>query len=319
MFQSRQFRQRLQQAFSRQSLSQRSHWADLSLLFVAIAWGSSYSVAKTALLYMPVLAFLFVRFALTSVIMLPTVRQGIAANPVGVIKAGVPLGIILFAIFICETTGIANTSASNAAFLISLCVVFTPIVEGLTFRRFPGWGILAATGLSCVGAALLALQSGYAFNGGDWLMLAAAVLRACAVSATKKITQGKLLDSGALTAVQLATVAVLTGIVLILLGGNLFDGETLPMPTLPIFWIATLYLCVICTLIPFYVQMHMVRKTTPTRVSLLMGTEPVFGAIFAVLLLGEQLSLQSMAGGALIVAATYWGIRAERTASRVDG
>ena len=56
----------------------------------------------------------------------------------------VPLGIILFFIFICETAGIANTSASNAAFLISLCVVLTPIVEGITFRQFPGWGILGA-------------------------------------------------------------------------------------------------------------------------------------------------------------------------------
>jgi drug/metabolite transporter (DMT)-like permease len=313
MFQSSQLKQRLQQAFSKQRRSQ-SHWADLSLLFVAIVWGSSYSVAKTALQYMPVLTFLFVRFALTSVIMLPTVRPGIAANPVGVIRAGVPLGVILFAIFICETTGIANTSASNAAFLISLCVVFTPIVEGLTFRHFPSWGVLAATGLSCVGAALLALQSGYAFNMGDWLMLAAAVLRACMVTATKKITQGKPLDSRALTAVQLATVAVLTGVVLILFGehgfNNLAKGGSLAIPTEPIFWISTLYLCVMCTLIPFYIQTHMVRKTTPTRVSLLMGTEPVFGAIFAVVLLGEQLSLQAMAGGALIVAATYLGIRA---------
>ncbi len=313
MFPLSSVKQWLQQILSSASL-QGNAFADLSLLLVAIVWGSSYSVAKTALLYMPVLAFLFVRFALTSAIMLPTTRQGITANPEGVLKAGVPLGIILFAIFVCETTGIANTSASNAAFLISLCVVFTPIIEGLTFRRFPGWRILAATGLSCVGAALLALQSGYAFNGGDWLMLAAAVLRACMVTATKKITQGKPLDSGALTAVQIGTVAALTGVVLLISRLNnsfsdLLNSGSFVLPTQPTFWIATLYLCVICTLIPFYIQTHMVRKTTPTRVSLLMGTEPVFGAIFAVLLLGERLSLQSMAGGALIVAATYLGIR----------
>ncbi len=316
MFPLSSVKRRLQQTFLSQR-SKRNAIADLSLLFVAIVWGSSYSVAKTALLYMPVLAFLFVRFAITSAIMLPATRRGIVANPVGVLKSGVPLGVILFAIFICETMGIALTSASNAAFLISLCVVFTPIVEGLTFRRFPGRGILAATGLSCVGAALLALQSGFAFSGGDWLMLAAALLRACGVTATKKITQGKLLDSGALTAVQLGTVAVLTGVVLLILGAigfqnsssSLLNSATFSIPTQPIFWIATLYLCVICTLIPFYIQTHMVRKTTPTRVSLLMGTEPVFGALFTVLLLGERLSLQSMVGGALIVAATYLGIR----------
>ena len=55
----------------------------------------------------------------------------------------------------------------------------------------------------------------------------------------------------------------------------------------------------------------MVRKTTPTRVSLLMGTEPVFGALFAVALLSEEISLQSLMGGTLIVIATYIGIRQE--------
>ncbi len=281
-----------------------SKFADWSLLLVAIAWGSSYSVAKTALLYIPVLAFLFIRFTLTSFIMLPFAGRAIAVNPAGVFAAGVPLGIILFLIFVCETAGIANTSASNAAFLISLCVVFTPIVEGLTFRQMPGWKILVATGLSCVGAGLLALQEGYHFNIGDWLMLAAAILRACMVTATKKITHGKSLDSITLTAVQLATVAILTGI-----AWRVLNSSSFVIPNQLIFWLAMLYLCIFCTLLPFSIQTHMVRQTTPTRVSLLMGTEPIFGAIFAVMLLGEKMSLQSLAGGSLIVAATYLGIR----------
>jgi drug/metabolite transporter (DMT)-like permease len=284
-----------------------SEFADLSLLLVAIVWGSSYSVAKTALSYLPVVVFLLIRFSLTSFIMLPFSWRSIAINPMRVLVTGVPLGVILFLIFVCETTGIARTSASNAAFLISLCVVFTPIVEGITFQQFPGWKILVATGLSCVGAGLLALQGGYHFNVGDWLMLAAAVLRACMVTATKKLTHGRQqLNSTALTAIQITTVAVLTG--LVLWGGN---GNALTIPTQPMFWFATLYLCVCCTLFPFYIQTHMVRLTTPTRVSLLMGAEPVFGAIFAVLLLGEEISLQSLVGGSLIVIATYLGIRQE--------
>ena len=49
-----------------------------------------------ALVYMPVLAFLFVRFALTSVIMLPTTWRSVARQPLATLKAGIPLGIILF-------------------------------------------------------------------------------------------------------------------------------------------------------------------------------------------------------------------------------
>lgn len=284
----------------------RKEFADLSLFLVAIVWGSSYSVAKVALFYMPVLGFLLIRFTLTSFMILPFAWRGIAINPISVLVAGVPLGVILFLIFMCETTGIANTSASNAAFLISLCVVFTPIIEGITFHRFPGWKILVATGLSCVGAGILALQNGYHFNVGDSLMLIAAVLRACMVTATKKLTHSKPINSAALTAIQLTIVTVLTGIVLLFNNGNLFI-----LPTQPIFWLATLYLCVFCTLFPFYIQTHMVRLTTPTRVSLLMGTEPVFGAMFAILLLNEKVSFQSLLGGLLIIIATYIGIRQE--------
>lgn len=137
-------------------------------------------------------------------------------------------------------------------------------------------------------------------------MLAAALLRALMVTATKKLTQGRSLDSGALTAVQLLTVAALTGVSLLATG-----AQGMSLPTEVQFWGSTLYLCLFCTLLAFYIQTHMVQLTTPTRVSMLMGTEPVFGALFAMLLLGERVSPQGMLGGGLIVAATYYGIRRE--------
>ena len=73
------------------------------------------------------------------------------------------------------------------------------------------------------------------------------------------------------------------------------------------FWIGTLYLVMFCTLFAFFVQNYAVRNTSPTRVSLLMGTEPVFGALFAVIWLGESASTSVWIGGALIVAGSLWG------------
>ena len=43
-------------------------------------------------------------------------------------------GIILGAIFLSETTG-GLTSATSAAFLISLCILFTPMPDSLPQRR----------------------------------------------------------------------------------------------------------------------------------------------------------------------------------------
>jgi len=50
---------------------------------------------------------------------------------------GLVLDTVLLSIFLCETFGVAQTNASNAAFLISLCVMLTPFVEWFVFRQRP--------------------------------------------------------------------------------------------------------------------------------------------------------------------------------------
>ncbi|RUM48809.1 MAG: EamA/RhaT family transporter, partial [Marinomonas sp.] len=45
-----------------------------------------------------------------------------------------------------------------------------------------------------------------------------------------------------------------------------------------------------------------ISRTSPTRVALLMGSEPLFGALFAMFWLGESLSLIQWFGALLIIA-----------------
>ena len=54
--------------------------ADGMLLTVALIWGSSYAVAKQALLFYPVLGFLAIRFGLTFVLLLPQLRGATRAG-----------------------------------------------------------------------------------------------------------------------------------------------------------------------------------------------------------------------------------------------
>ena len=90
---------------------------ELMLFAVALVWGCSYGVAKMALIYYPVLGFLALRFGLTFVLLLPSLRDFRSAEVQTALRIGLPLGAILLAIFLCETYGIAQTSAANAAFL----------------------------------------------------------------------------------------------------------------------------------------------------------------------------------------------------------
>jgi drug/metabolite transporter (DMT)-like permease len=70
------------------------------------------------------------------------------------------------------------------------------------------------------------------------------------------------------------------------------------------FWAYVAYLVLACTLFAFFAQNFAIKRSSPTRVSLLMGSEPAFGALFACLWLGERISLTAWVGGALIVAAS---------------
>ena len=274
--------------------------SELMLLSVAIVWGTSYGVAKGALAFYPVIGFLCVRFIMTFILLLPTLRGHLrSALPPGLI-----LGTLLLGIFLCETFGMAQTSASNAAFLISLCVVFTPFVEWLIFRQRPSVEMFVVTGVSLLGAVLLTGAEGLQMNPGDWLMIMAAVLRAFMVCLTKILLQNSKIPALAITAVQVGVVGF--GSLALLL---ITAGAIPPLPNAPSFWIATVYLVVFCTLFAFFAQNYALKHTNPTRASLLMGMEPLFGACFAVLWLNEQLTLVSWTGGMLIVIASLVGMR----------
>jgi drug/metabolite transporter (DMT)-like permease len=279
-------------------------WAESMLLLVAVVWGASYGLAKTAVGFYPVLGFLAVRFCVTSLLLLPSWR-GLSKRQVKVtLMTGAPLGLILLSIFVSETYGVSLTLASNAAFLISLCVVFTPFIEWIVLRSRPDMAGFVAAGISLAGTWLLTSGMSLSFNLGDGLMLVAALLRAVMVTSTNKLTYGKDIPSLPLTSVQTGTV----GIGCLMLGVIVLPGG---LPTLPrdlLFWYATGFLVIFCTLFAFFAQNYALQRSSPTRVALLMGTEPVFGALFAVYWLHESLTLAGWVGGLMIVAASLWAM-----------
>ncbi|MEI9414608.1 DMT family transporter [Mesorhizobium sp. Cs1299R1N1] len=278
-------------------------WADVAAVGIAFVWGASYPVVKGAFLVAPVLVIIFYRFLITAVVMSFVARKEIATVVQGDCARGAVLGAILFAIFLAETYGVSLTSATNTALIISLCVVFTPILDYGLSRKLPPIGVLAGSGCSCVGvAALTGGMSGFSF--GDLLVLSAAVLRAIMVVTTKRLMHGRHISSAALTAIQGATVAVLT-IALLLVDNGVSE---LAIKGGGRFWASVVFLSLFCTIGAFYVQNAAVRGSTPTRVSLLMGTEPLFGVLVAHLFLAEPLTVPSMLGAGLIIAGTCTGI-----------
>ncbi|TDO95768.1 DMT family transporter [Marinomonas balearica] len=290
---------------------------EMMLLMVAVVWGTSYGLTKEALVFTGVFTFIALRFGATFLLLLPHLIKASKEGFNTDWKRVVPTGFILLAIFICEVAGIALTSATNAAILISLSMVMTALVESLTSKKWVSKPLIIASVTSVFGVFLLASESldtltphsdldFLHLNSGDYFILGAALLRAIMVTATKYLTQDKRITSLSMTAIQSAIVSLGGVLCAIVLDGKAFANLTAEqmsfvLPISSYFWAITAYLILFATLFAFFAQNYAVRSLSSTKVALLMGSEPLFGALFAAMWLGESLTVVQMFGAVIII------------------
>lgn len=286
----------------------RALLTDLPVLLVAVVWGASYLAAKDITTARTVLAVLVLRFALVLPVLAAVGHRSLRALTAAQWRGAGLLGLILSGIFLLETYGVVHTSATNAGLIISLTMIFTPLAEAAVTRTRPSRAFLGAAAVSVLGVVLLTQGAGFTRPSlGDLLMLLAALARTLHVLAMSRITAVRGADALPLTTVQLGTAVVVFAVLST-------GADTTPWATAADFgvraWAGLLFLSVFCTLFAFFVQMWAVRRTSPSRVSLLLGTEPLWAAAAGIALGGERLGALGLVGGALVLVGTAWGRRA---------
>jgi len=222
-------------------------------------------------------------------------------------QLGALYGVAVGTIMQIETNGIKITSATNAGLIISLTIIFTPILESIWSRSWlPRKFFIAAVG-AIVGVALLVSGNGFKEpNFGDLLMLGAAVLRAITTTAQGKLAEGRKVSSFNVTVVQL-TVCGLSYLA-IDFGGTvklITEFETAQ-------WLNMAFLVLLCTVFGFVALQYGILRTSPSRASLLLSTEPIWAVLTATVFGGEQLFFVGFIGAALIIGCSYWGLGIEK-------
>lgn len=276
---------------------------DALLLAVAVIWGSSYLTAKTLTVAGGVLVLLALRFLVSAAAMLPILAfRRITRRELG---TGILLGVTQASVLLIETYGVSLTSATNAGVLISLTILMTPILEGLVSRRWLPRSFFLAAATATAGVVLLVAGPGLRSPSlGDALMLLAAVVRAVHVTLSAHLTRNRPYHSGSLTALQTLTGAAIFAPALFASSWSYGTSE----------WFAVAYLALGCSVFAFVVQLWAIRRTSASRASLLLGTEPVWAVLFGVLLAGDHLSPLALTGIALVLAGTFLGQRVENRA-----
>jgi len=285
-----------------------SHRVDLLLLAVAVVWGASFVVAKDLTAEIGVPSTIALRFlvAAGAAGLLCLVRRERMPRGRGLVIA-VLLGVSQAAIIGLETWGVHLTSATNAGLLISLALVMTPALEGLASRVWLPRSYFVAAVAAVVGVALLVSEGGFrAPTAGDALVVLAAVVRALHVTASARLTRGRSDSSLSVVLVQMLVCAA---------AFSLLAGPALPTAVATLSgsgWLRVAFLGLFCSLFAFLVQLWAVRRTSASRASILMGTEPIWAVVIGVAIAGEVIGAAGYAGAALIVAASYAGQAIER-------
>jgi len=239
-----------------------------------------------------VLDFLAVRFAVATVVLLALFPRALRRLPRTALRQAVVLGLLYGVAQILQTTGIGRTPATVSGFITGMYVVLTPLLAAPLLRQRIGALTWTAVLVAFVGLGVLTL-GGFAVGYGELLVLVSAVLYALHIVGLGAWSTPE--EAMGMTIVQLAVIA---GVCLLVTAP---DGVVLPTTTAD--WVSLLYMAVFAAGLALAGQTWAQAHLPPTRSAIIMTMEPVFAALFAVLLGGEDATLRMLLGGALVLAA----------------
>jgi drug/metabolite transporter (DMT)-like permease len=299
------------QTASAAGYAQRIRPETLVLVGIAALWGLSVPVLRIATEHAPPSAFLALRFVIACAATLFLARRTLLNRArwsrIGKRTVGIALlaGVADFAGYAGQTVAVGMTSVANAAFLGALAIVFVPLLtRGARASRSALPMLCALAGLAC----LLGQTATASVSPGDLWALASAAAFALQIALLGQLPADG--DVFALTALQMLSGAGASGAVL------LIDRPVWSITALPAdVWLAAVFTGVVATALPVLGQTWAQRRVSASDASLILCSEPAWGAAAGLLLFGEQLTALGALGCALILFGMSWpGLLARQSA-----
>ena len=272
------------------------HLANLLLLLAGAIWGAGFVAQSTAMDSLGPFLFVGARFLVAAIVLAPFAwresrRAPHRLEPAHLRGFGL-IGLALFLAMGLQQVGLTITNVTNSGFLTGLYVVFVPIITLLVLGQKPHPVVWPAVVMTFTGIWMLAGGSLVDLNAGDLLTIGCAFMYAVQVILVGRFVgpSGRPLT---LSFVQFALASVLG------LGVGLAT-EPVSLAALSGALPEILYAGVVATGLAFTLQVIGQRYTTAPQAAIFLSTESLFAALFAALLLGEQIPMLGYAGGLLI-------------------
>jgi len=270
----------------------RSRSPLLALVAVTAIWGYTFVPVQKSVGAYPLFAFLAVRFAISTLALVPFAWRPLRALPRGGWAAGVVAGTFLGLAYGLQTAGLELTTVASTGFITGLYVVFTPILALVLFRTPVPAAAWVGVALALVGLALISGVPGGSVVG-NVLVLANAVAQSFQIVAMERFAPRY--DARALTFIQMS-VSCAAFVVIAVAAGQVQvpDGAQT--------WYALVVTGVFAGALGYLVATWVQSRETAARTALVFTLEAPFAAFFGVLLLSESLGWAGWAGCAVMLA-----------------
>ena len=262
------------------------------IIIATLSWGVTFPLIKISLEYMSPVIFLAIRFLISTIVMIPFIKN--KSDFTG-LKQGFIAGFYLFLGYYFQTIGLYFTTPAISGFVTGLYIVLVPVIAYLIYRQRISKSDLSAVTLAFVGLLIITVGevSNFSLQLGDLLTFICAVGYAMQII---YVSRNNKLDMVKFTFFQMAAVSLYS---------------TIAIPTFkiyfnfssPILIFTIVFTAIFAGVVAYFITNKALVYVKPEKASIIMVSEPVFAAIFSVILTGIPLSYYTIGGGALMVTA----------------
>lgn len=275
--------------------------ARLQIHFCVLLWG--FTAIFGRLITLPALALVLWRMALVVavLVLLPSVWRNLRAMPRRLIAAYAGIGVLVALHWLTFYASIKLADASVGATCMAVAPVFLAIIEPIATRSPFDPRELLLGALVIPGVVLVVGGMPGGMLPGLGIGIVSAFLVALFSALNKRLIERA--DPLTVTGIELGAGVVLLAALAPLLP---HAGPAVPLPDLhdALLLVA---LAIGCTLLPYALALHALRRLSAYSVQLATNLEPVYAIVLAIPLLGEQRELAPAfyAGVAIILGSVF--------------
>lgn len=284
----------------------RSAQSDLLLVLVTLVAAISWMFSKEAIVLMPPIMFMAVRFLLAALCLLIFSAAHLRRLTFPLLRRSLVVGIFFGLAMTSWVMGLATgDTMGEGAFLTSLGVILVPVVARLAFKESSPIATWLALPVAAIGLALLSLQHGFRLAPSQGYYLTAAALFACFYTLNTRATtadeskQRAPVHPLAMTTILMFVATLVTGTASWLL--EFQPGSQIPVSGALILWV--LASAIIGTAMRFLMQTYAQSLSQSTNGAVILILEPIWVALISAVWFTERLDGIQLMGCAFILLA----------------